>query len=107
MSSLPLETEEIPEEAIRIGITTAEGFSPSSLEVKKGEEIVLSVTSQDERNHIFKFKDTSLAEVGVAVAPGETRAVTFYAPLEPGEYPFFCRIPGHEHRGEKGVMIVK
>ena len=104
--SWPLQEDQIPEEAIRIGVT-AQGFSPSNFEVKKGEEIVLSVTSQDRWSHIFKFKDLSLDKVAVAVASGEIRAITFYAPSEPGEYPFFCDIPGHENRGEKGVMVVK
>jgi len=106
MESLPLEIGEIPEEAIKIEVT-AQGFSPSSFEVKKGEEIVLSVTSQDRWVHVFRFKDSSLVEVGIGVASGKTRAITFYAPSEPGEYPFFCYMPGHEERGEKGVMIVK
>lgn len=106
MESLPLEIGEIPEEAIKIGVT-AEGFSPSSFEVNKGEEIILSVTSQDKWVHVFKFKDPSLAEVAIGVASGETRAITFYAPSEPGEYEFFCGMLGHERRGEKGVMIVK
>jgi len=106
MESLPLETGEIPEQAIRIGIT-AQGFSPSSFEVNKGEEIILAVTSQDRWVHVFRFKDSSLAEVGIGVASDKTRAITFYAPSEPGEYEFFCDMPGHEERGEKGVMIVK
>lgn len=106
MQSWPLEEIEIPEEAIKIGVT-AEGFSPSSFEVKKGKEIVLAVTSQDRWVHIFKFKDSSLDRVAVGVMPDETRAITFYAPSEPGEYPFFCDVPGHEYHGEKGVMIVK
>ena len=106
MESLPLEIAEIPEQAIKIGIT-AQGFSPSSFEANKGEEIVLAVTSQDRWVHVFRFKDSSLSEVGIGVASGKTRAITFYAPSEPGEYPFFCDMPGHEERGEKGVMIVK
>ena len=106
MSSPPLEEAEIPEEAIRMGIS-AKGFEPSIFEVKKGEKTVLSVSSQDEWTHIFKFKDESLATVAVGVGPGETRAITFYAPSETGEYEFFCDVPGHETRGERGKMIVK
>ena len=106
MSSAPLKEAEIPEQAIKIGIS-AEGFEPSSFEVKKGKTIVLAVTSQDEWTHIFKFKDENLATVAVGVGPGETRAITFYAPSEIGEYEFFCDIPGHKGRGEEGKMIVK
>lgn len=105
-SSLPLEEKGIPEEAVKMGVT-AQGFSPSSFEVRKGEKIFLAVTSQDEWTHVLKFKDESLVEVAVGVASGETRAITFYAPSESGEYEFFCDVPGHEDRGEKGKMIVK
>jgi uncharacterized cupredoxin-like copper-binding protein len=106
MSSPPLEIAEIPEETIELGVT-AQGFSPSSFEIEKGKEVTLSVTSRDQWTHVFKFKDPSLAEVAIGLAPGETRAITFYTPSEKGEYEFFCDVPGHEGRGEKGVMIVK
>jgi len=105
-SSLPLEKVQISEEAIKIGVSET-GFFPVSFEVKKGEKIFLAVTSEDEWTHVFKFADESLIEVAVGVAPGETRAITFYAPKEAGEYEFYCDVPGHEARGEKGKMIVK
>lgn len=106
MSSAPLEEAEIPEQAIRIGIS-AKGFEPATFEVKKGETIILAVTSQDEWTHIFKFKDEGLAKVSIGVGPGETRAITFYVPSETGEYEFSCDVPGHKGRGEEGKMIVK
>lgn len=105
MQSWVLEEEEIPEEAVRIRVST-QGFFPSSFEVKKGKEVVLSIISEEE-THVFKFRDPSLAEVVVAVKSGRTRAITFYAPSESGEYPFFCDMPTHLERGESGVMIVK
>jgi len=37
----------------------------------------------------------------------ETRAVTFNAPVEKGEYSFRCNVGGHAGRGEVGKMIVK
>jgi len=107
MSSAPLEEAEITKGAIRIGISADKGFEPSIFEVQKGETIVLAVTSQDEWTHIFKFEDEDLGPIAVGVGPGETRAITFYAPSEIGEYNFFCDVPGHEGRGEKGKMIVK
>lgn len=105
-SSLPMEEKDIPEQAVRIDVT-AQGFSPSSFEVEKGEKVVLAVTSQDKWDHVFKFKDESLAEVAVGVGFDEVKAITFYAPSEPGEYEFYCDVPGHESRGEKGKIIVK
>lgn len=106
MQSWQLKESEIPEEAIRIGVS-AKGFLPASFQVKKGEKVVLAVTSTDEWIHTFKFKDPSLAEVTIGLDAGETRAVTFYAPKEPGEYEFFCDMPNHKERGERGVLVVK
>ena len=106
VSSLPMEEKDIPEQAIRIGVS-AEGFSPSSFEVEKGEKVILAVTSEDKWDHVFKFKNENLAEVAIGVGFGEVKAITFYAPSESGEYEFYCDAPGHESRGEKGKMIVK
>jgi len=38
---------------------------------------------------------------------GESDTITFTAPSEPGEYPYFCSFPGHGMVGMKGVMTVK
>jgi uncharacterized cupredoxin-like copper-binding protein len=66
----------------------------------------MSVSSSDDSTHIFKFKDDALKAVAVGIAPGETRAITFQTP-GPGEYEFYCDVPGHEGRGEAGIMIVE
>jgi len=104
--SFPLEQSEVPKDAIQISITE-KGIMPASFEVKAGEEATLSVTSGDQWTHIFRFKAKSLEQVAVGVGSKETRAITFYAPKEKGEYEYYCDVPGHIERGEKGVMIVK
>lgn len=104
--SAPLKEGQVVEGAIAIEIS-AEGILPSSFEVKRGETVFLSVSSMDEWTHVFKFKDESLSEVAVGLSSGQTRVITFYAPDEKGEYEYYCDVPGHEARGEKGTMIVK
>lgn len=37
---------------------------------------------------------------------GETDAITFTAPIEPGEYTFICSFPGHYAGGMVGKLIV-
>lgn len=102
----PIEDETaVPATAIRLTVS-AQGYSPSSFEVDAGDPVTLSVTSTDEFTHVFAFKDASLSAVAVGLAPGETRAISFNAPDEEGEYTFFCNVPGHEARGEIGTMIV-
>lgn len=105
--SSPIEDQsQIPEEAIKITITE-QGISPASFKVEKGEKVILSIVSGDQWTHIFKFKPEILADVAVGVGPEETRAISFFAPKEAGEYEYYCDVPGHIERGEKGVMAVK
>ena len=85
---------------------SAEGFKPSTFEVKAGQLVTMSLTSVDKMTHVLLFDDPSLAAVAIGVGPDETRAITFNAP-KAGEYAFHCDVPGHAARGEKGVMIVK
>lgn len=106
ISSRPLEEKDIPNEAIKIGVS-AKGFSPASFEVKRGEKVILVLTSQDEWSHSLRFRHGSLDKAAIGVNPNETRGISFYTPKEPGEYEFFCGLYGHEGRGERGVMIVK
>ena len=102
----PLEPSEVPESAIKISITE-KGITPVNFEAKAGEEIMLSISSADQWTHIFKFKLAALKDVAVGVGPQETRAISFIAPKEKGEYEYYCDVPGHIERGEKGAMIVK
>ena len=103
----PLLTEaEIPKEAIKI-VMTAQGFTPKSFTVNKGQEVVLSVSSGDEWTHVFKFQDESLSSVALGLGSDQTRVITFYAPSSKGEYEYYCDVPGHKQRGETGIMIVK
>ncbi len=104
--SNPISEDVLPEEAIKLKVS-AEGFSPNSFSVSAGSVVILSVSSVDTQTHLFKFKSPALSAVAIGVAPGETRAITFNAPQAVGEYEFLCDVPGHEARGERGVMVVK
>jgi plastocyanin/predicted small lipoprotein YifL len=101
----PVAEEDLPETAVKVGVS-AEGFSPAEVSVPANSPVTMSVTSTDDYTHIFKFKDDSMKAVAVGIAPGETRAITFQTP-GPGEYEFYCDVPGHEGRGEVGTMIVQ
>lgn len=97
--------KQLPSQIIKLTVTE-KGFSSSSFEVKAEQVVNLALTSGDKWMHVFRFKK-SLSGIAVGLSPNETRAITFNAPKEPGEYEFFCDVPGHENRGEKGKMIVK
>lgn len=101
-----IDKEQLPESVIKVGVSAA-GFSPDSFEVKAGAPVSLAVSSTDEFTHVFLFDDPSLSAVALGLGPQETRAITFNAPSQAGEYFFHCDVPGHAARGEVGKMIVK
>jgi len=103
----PLEnTDELSEEVIKITMT-AQGINPETFTVSANSPVSLAVTAGDEWGHIFKFNDPQLSAVAVGLIPGETRAITFQAPVTPGEYSIYCDVPGHANRGETAVMVVE
>ncbi|OQX70899.1 hypothetical protein B6D52_03150 [Candidatus Parcubacteria bacterium 4484_255] len=102
--SRSLSQGDIPKESIKLTVS-ASGFEPSEFNVKSGDAITLCLTSTD-KTHVLKFDDASLQAVAIGVAGNETKAITFNAPA-PGDYTFYCDVPGHRLRGETGVMHVK
>jgi plastocyanin len=103
--SLPVTGEqEIPKSAVKLTIARGAGFSPSSFTVRKGETVVVSITSGDDRSHTFVFDDASLSSVAVGVGPRETRVITFIAPAKAGSYVFRSNVFGAT---ESGTMVVK
>lgn len=103
--SSPVTESDIPSGTVRISIGSFT-FTPSRFTVRAGSVVELAIASED-RTHVFKFNDPSLANVAVGVGPLETRLITFYAPSTPGEYGFYCDVPGHRVGGETGVMVVQ
>ena len=102
----PIDVKSLPKGAAVLNVT-AGSFSPTSFKVKAGEAVVLSLTSRDSLTHSFHFADQSLRAVALGIGPGETRAITFNAPKQKGQYQFFCDLPGHKDRGENGIMVVE
>lgn len=102
----PLAKAALPESTVKLEVS-ASGWSPAEFSVKAGSAVTLAISSIDDFTHVFMFNDSALSAVAVGVSPQETRAITFNAPSEAGEYPFSCDVPGHAGRGEVGKMIVK
>ncbi|MDA2922411.1 cupredoxin domain-containing protein [Patescibacteria group bacterium AH-259-L07] len=96
-----LQEEEIPEEAIRLTLSTDRRFEPDEFTVAADSVVTLFVTSED-TSHVLKFEDDELQAIGLGLRIGQTKAVTFKAPAK-GDYAFFCGM----HEEETGVMHVK
>lgn len=104
--TIGIDKETLPDSVVKLEVN-ASGFSPAEFTVKKGEPITISLSSVDEWSHNLSFNDPKLSAVSIGSSAGETRAISFNAPTEAGEYTFYCGVPGHANRGETGKMIVK
>lgn len=104
--SAPVRPEDIPETAVKLEIG-GNSFKPASFQVSPGAPVTLSLTSKDGKHHVLVFDSPALSAVAISVLANQTKAISFNAPLERGEYAFHCDIPFHADSGEKGVMIVK
>jgi uncharacterized cupredoxin-like copper-binding protein len=77
-------------------------FQKDSLTAPAGEiRLVMENPSQVEHNIAVK---NGVEEEGEVVGQGETSEVT--VTLEPGEYEFYCSVPGHEAAGMEGTLTV-
>ncbi len=103
-----LAEEDVPDDeyTVKLNVSTA-GFEPNTFTVSPGQLVNLVLTSTDNFVHIIKFEEEELLGALLGVAGGETKMKSWNAPTTPGEYRFFCSVPGHEGRGEVGMMIVE
>ncbi|MBN2884524.1 cupredoxin domain-containing protein [Patescibacteria group bacterium] len=95
--------KKISEEVVLINIFDNK-FVPNNFTVSANAPVSLAFSSGDKKTHIISFRKEAMAAVSFGISAGQTKAMTFNAPEEPGEYEFFCSVPGH---GETGIMYVK
>jgi cytochrome c oxidase subunit 2 len=78
-------------------------FTPNVIELKKGEPVVLELTSTD-RKHGFKLKSLG---IDVQIKPGEITRVAL-TPDKAGEFSFHCSVfCGSKHEDMGGKIVVK
>lgn len=94
-----------PASTVAAGPTTIETydfrFDPTSLTIKAGQTVHLSVHNEGQAEHNFSLKE---AKVNVDVPAGTDKDLTFTAPATAGTYTFFCEY--HQSRGMKGTIQV-
>lgn len=78
-------------------------FQKDSLTAPAGE-IALVMENPSSVEHNIAVKGDGTDEKGPVVGQGETSEVT--VTLEPGEYEFYCSVPGHEAAGMEGTLTV-
>jgi len=101
-----LDKASLPEAVVKLEVGN-DKFNPSEFTVKAGAPTTFSLTGADSFSHVIVFDDSSLSAIAILVGPGQTKAITFNAPVKAGTYTFRCDSPGHADGGETGKMIVK
>jgi plastocyanin len=78
-------------------------YAESELEAPAGT-ITLVMENPSALEHNIAVRGGGVDEQGEVVGQGGESSVT--ADLEPGEYEFYCSVPGHEAAGMKGTLTV-
>jgi plastocyanin len=94
--------EPLPE-APEIAIEASEmWFEPATIEVTAGEPINLTLDNRGDVLHDLTIDELDLR---IEAQPGQ-RASAGLGSIEPGEYAFYCSVPGHDSAGMRGTLIV-
>lgn len=78
-------------------------FDQTSLEAPAGE-VTITMVNEGNLPHDVAIEGNGVDEKGDVVTEGGTSTVT--ATLEPGEYTFYCSVPGHQAGGMEGTLTV-
>jgi plastocyanin len=83
-------------------------YDPDTITVRAGTVVVTFTNEGPERPHTFNVRNLGgsgdLVRSG-QVAVGQTRQVEFTV-NQPGTYEFYCSLPGHADRGQRGTLTV-
>ena len=80
-------------------------FEQSTVTTNAGP-VKIDFTNKSPVGHDVKIADSSGKELGgTDLVTGGSATAT--VDLQPGNYTFFCSVPGHEEAGMKGTLSVK
>ena len=76
------------------------------IHVKQGDLVKLTLTNGEFMQHDFVIDELGVHSPHIMPGPGNTVTLAFLA-TEPGEYPYYCSIPGHREAGMEGILVVE
>jgi plastocyanin len=79
-------------------------FDKLELEAKAGK-VTIAMRNPSPVEHDVSLEGRGVDERGKVVQKGGTSTVT--AELDPGEYTFYCSVPGHRQGGMEGALTVR
>lgn len=83
-------------------------LTPTNLTVAAGENVTVVYENVGEAAHNWALDldgDGEPDHITETIQPGETATVSFTVD-EPGEYAYFCEVPGHRDAGMEGTLTV-
>jgi len=85
-------------------------FQPNDFTIPANTDVTVTLQNNGAAMHNFSVTDNNNPNVpnlgiSVDVQPGQTGTATINA--QPGDYYFFCNVPGHEEAGMYGTMHVQ
>jgi hypothetical protein len=104
--SYPVDPKKLLAGTILIQVTPT-SIVPAEFRVKAGQVVSLAASASQESMEILRFEASALSAVVVGLENGQTRAITFSAPFEKGEYVFYSDFKNHKTSGATGKMIVE
>ena len=73
----------------------------------KAGQVSIEFTNPQSLSHDVAVEDANGKTVGKTELVADSSATTTLANLKPGEYTFYCSVPGHREGGMEGTLTVK
>jgi uncharacterized cupredoxin-like copper-binding protein/mono/diheme cytochrome c family protein len=85
-----------------MGKPTEFSFDPSEFTIPANTDVTITLTNEGSTTHDFSIDALKIAQ---SLEVGQTATVTINA--KPGDYEFYCNVPGHKEGGMVGTLHVK
>jgi uncharacterized cupredoxin-like copper-binding protein len=73
----------------------------------KAGQVSIEFTNPQSLSHDVAVEDANGKTVGKTELVADSSATTTLANLKPGEYTFYCSVPGHREAGMEGTLTVE
>jgi plastocyanin len=93
---------------VQIEAVSGSGLEYAEKEVSaKPGELTVEFTNPQSISHDVAVEDSGGETVGKTELVAGDKTVAEIGELEPGEYTFYCTVPGHREAGMEGTLTVK
>lgn len=100
-----VESDDIPLTEKTITLDAFEyGYSQKTIETSTGEALTIKLVNTGKMSHNFVVDELAIQSDLISAGQETEFTVTFD---KPGQYSFYCSVPGHRAQGMEGTLIVK